>query len=111
MPKTEIKATVPAGYEEVGGLNIWIPETAGDELKGTIIEVQDNQYGKQFVIQPDGTTDAKAQLLTPSHKVLQNRLSKCVKGDLVLIVYDGAQPPAVKGQNPMEMYTVFKKKA
>ena len=47
------------------------------------------------------------EVLTPSHKVLQNRMQKATVGTQVEIIYRGNEPPKVRGQNPTEMYEVF----
>lgn len=86
------------------GAGIWLPKEKDAELKGEVIRINtEGLYGVQYLIQD---TDG-AEWLTPSHKVLQNRMQKVKEGENVKIVYVGQEPPKVRGQNPTEMYEVF----
>jgi len=97
----------PEGYEEQNPLNMWNPEKEGDKLEGKIIsENKEGTYGTQYTIR---THDGN-KIMTPSHKVLQNRMTLCAVGDTVMIVFEGTEPPKVKGQNPTKIYKVFKAK-
>lgn len=100
---TQDKYDLGDGFEEQEGIrDMWLPEKPGDELTGKITEIVDGTYGRQYKLQlPDGKTAT-----TPSHKVLQNRLAEAKVGDVVKIIFLEAAPPAVKGQNPMQMYKV-----
>lgn len=91
--------------EEIGNLNIWLPKTAGDTLKGKVLAEIKGQYGIQLSI--DTGTE---KVLTPSHKVLQSKFETgAVKvGDNLEIEYTGSEPPKVRGQNPIQMYKVFR---
>lgn len=84
---------------------MWLPVKEGEELEGDIIEINtEGMYGNQYHIKKaDGSV-----IVTPSHKVLQNRIINCVKGDKVKIVYVGEESPKVKGQNPTKMYDVYR---
>lgn len=93
--------------EQTSGDNtIWLPSKIGDELVGECVDVKEaGKYGRQLVIKDERIGKS---MTTPSHKVLQARLANIVKGDLVKIIYDGEQPPRVRGENPIKMYRVFK---
>jgi hypothetical protein len=92
--------------EQMGENNTyWQPAKVGEEVSGRVEEVRaEGKYGLQVVLK-----DEKFGKLTctPSHKVLQARLVKVVKGDMIKIIYDGEQPPRVRGENPIKMYRVF----
>lgn len=89
-----------------GDNNIWLPQKVSDELIGEVVDVKEaGKYGRQIVIKDERLGKS---MTTPSHKVLQARLANIVKGDLVKIIYDGEQPPRVRGENPIKMYRVFK---
>lgn len=92
-------------WEKQEGSGMWIPEIEGDELIGEITNIAEGTYGKQYCLKNDD-----GEILTPSHKVLQNRLIKAKIGDKVKIVYKGEEPPSIKGNNPTKMYEVFIKK-
>jgi hypothetical protein len=83
--------------------NMWIPAKDGDELVGEITEVKQGQFGMQYLI----CKENDEEVLTPSHKVLQNRMEGLTVGTAVKIVYTGTELPTVKGQNGMKMYKVF----
>lgn len=90
-------------WEKQEGSGLWLPEKEGDELIGEVTDVKEGTYGNQFVIKKqDGE-----EIRTPSHKVLQNRMTDATVGTKVKIVYIGEEPPSVKGQNPTKMYDVF----
>jgi len=83
--------------------NTWKPKEEGDTLIGEVKEIVEGNFGRRYLIE-----DEKGEeFLTPSHKVLQNRLAKIAVGTKVKIVYDGETPPAVRGQSAMQMYRVF----
>ena len=92
------------GEKKLEGLGIWLPETIDDELAGEVTGInKEGDYGTQHTIKKsDGE-----EILTPSHKVLQNRLRTVKVGDKVRIVYMGTEPPKVKGHHPTEMYEAF----
>ena len=94
-------------WEKVESIfNIWIPTVEGDTLEGEVLDVKESNFGLQYTIRAkDGE-----EYSTPSHKVLQNRLNGVVKGDSIRIVFVSLEPPKVRGQFPMRMYDVFKKK-
>lgn len=89
--------------EVKNNMNIWKPTVKQDEIDGVVEEVKAGEYGNQYLVL-DGRLGS---IWTPSHKVLQSRLSKVKKGDHVKIIYDGQELPKVKGQNPTSMYKVF----
>lgn len=88
---------------EQEGAGMWIPQNEGDELIGTVTDIVEGDYGKQYVIKKDDGEEIR----TPSHKVLQNRMAKVKAGNKVKIVYTGEEPPSVKGQKPTKMYKAF----
>jgi hypothetical protein len=92
-------------WEKQESTGIWIPTEEGDTVEGTVLDIVEGSYGLQYVINADDK-----EIRTPSHKVLQNRMAKVKKGDTVRIVYDGEEPPSVKGQNATKIYSVFVKK-
>jgi hypothetical protein len=94
-----------ATKEKIEGLNIWLPQEEKESLKGTIVKIDtDTQYGIQAQIKnEDGNV-----ILTPSHKWLQNCLRRLVVGDTIEIVYEGDEPPKVKGQSPTKKYSVYR---
>jgi hypothetical protein len=90
--------------KKIEGLNIWIAEKVGDKLKGLIKKIDnDAQFGIQDTIKMENGKE----ILTPSHKWLQNCLRQLKVGDLVEIEYEGEEPPKVKGQSPTKKYTVY----
>ena len=85
--------------------NVWKPTEVKEELSGQVVEIKESdEYGSQYMIVKSGSDE---QILTPSHKVLQTRLKKAVVGSIVKIVYEGEEPPAVKGRHPTRIYEVF----
>ena len=92
-------------YEQVQGANIWQPQNEGAELVGEIIDIQSGQFGLQYKLKND-----EGMILTPSHKYLQNLMVGMIKGDNVRIVYTEERPPKIRGENPMKVYEVYKKK-
>jgi len=84
--------------------NFWNPTEENEEIRGTITEIQDIDYGRQYKIkQDDGVI-----ITTPSHKVLQNRMRDMKLGDYVKIVFTHEELPTVKGNNPTKFYDVYK---
>lgn len=95
------------GWEKVEGAGFWNPEKAGDEVTGVIISQQDGQFGTHYTIKQKDDTEIR----TPAHKVLISRMVGFKQGDVVLITYEGEEPPKVRGQNPTKMYSVYRRKA
>lgn len=91
-------------WKKQEGMGFWSPEKEGDELVGEVTSVDtEGEYGTRYMIRnEDGD-----EVITPSHKVLQNRMLKAKKGDKVKIVYKGTEPPSVKGYSPTQIYEVF----
>ena len=89
-----------------GASNMWVPQNEGDELIGEVISIEEGSYGKQYTLRKEDGEEVRP----PSLKVLQNRLADVQIGDLIKIIYEGEEPPAVKGQNPTKMYSVFRAK-
>ena len=90
--------------EETENSDFWSPKEKGDSIEGTIVDIMNGKYGRQLVIE---TTDKK-QIITPAHKVLQQKLSNKVVGDMIKIVFDGQQLPSVKGEKGAMIYKVFR---
>jgi hypothetical protein len=85
------------------GLGMWIPQFKDEKIEGTVVEKKEGQWGTQITIKESSGTLS----VTPSHKALQSRLS-CVKvGDLVRIIYHGAEPPKIKGQQGTRLYSLY----
>lgn len=94
-------------WEKQEGAGIWLPSEENEELVGEIVNINtEGAYGSQYSIKKDDGEE----ILTPSHKVLQNRLIKAKTGDKVKLVYKGEEPPSIKGNNPTKIYEVFIKK-
>lgn len=92
------------GYVKQEGAGIWLPEEEKEELIGEVTHVNtEGLYGTQYTIKKDDGEE----VLTPSHKVLQNRMQKADKGTKVKIVFTGTEPPKIRGQNETKMYDVF----
>jgi hypothetical protein len=91
--------------EKIEGMNIWMPQKIGEQLIGKIKRIEaDAQFGIQATIrQQDGI-----EVLTPSHRWLQNCLKRLETGNEIKIVYDGEEPPKVKGQSPTRKYSVYR---
>jgi len=93
------------GFEKLEGAGIWLPDAVEEELQGEVTDISEGLYGKQYTVKNEA-----GEQRTPSHKVLQARLQKVKVGDFIKVVYKGTQPPKVRGQNPTEMYEVFRRK-
>ena len=92
------------GYVKQEGAGIWLPTKEKEELEGQVTHInREGLYGVQYTIKKSD----KDEVLTPSHKVLQNRMQKAVVGTKVKIVFVGTEPPKIRGQNPTTMYDVF----
>lgn len=83
----------------------WKPSKEGEELVGVVERVLNGNFGNQYVIK----TDDERSVLTPSHKVLQNRMIEILEGDFVRLVFIGTEPSKEKGKNPTAMYEVYKR--
>lgn len=92
------------GYVKQEGAGIWLPQEKGEQLEGEVTHInREGLYGVQYTVKKkDGD-----EVLTPSHKVLQNRMQKAKEGTKVKIEYKGNEPPKIRGQNPTEMYEVY----
>ncbi len=89
--------------ERESGSNIWLPKDKGEELVGKIKEcIEEGMYGKNWIIE-----NADGEIMTPSHKVLQNRMAGLKEGAEIKIVYEGEESSG-KG-NPTRLYKVFTK--
>jgi hypothetical protein len=90
---------------ESEGSEFWKPDVVGESIEGVLEGIEVGTYGKEYTIKLLNGECVK----TPSHKVLQNRMSdgKFEVGDEVKIVYDGELPPKVRGDNPTRLYTVL----
>ena len=81
----------------------WNPETPGEELIGVVYRKFIGDFGVQFEIE----TKDKKTFTTPSHKILQNKMSKVEIGDLVKLVYIKTDLPKLKGKNGAKVYDVY----
>lgn len=94
-------------WEEIkNDVTFWKPDVEGAELVGKIVDKRQGDYGFSYTIE----NDRKEKIVTPSHKVLQNRMAGFQIGDDVKIVFNGTEAPKVKGQNRTMLYSVFKKR-
>jgi len=84
----------------------WNPTTEGEEVIGEITDMKKGEFGETFTIRKDDGSEIK----TPSHSVLQDRMSRLDIGDRVKIVFKG-EGEAKKGKNAPKLYEVFSKKA
>lgn len=92
------------GYVKQEGAGIWLPKDEGDSLEGEVTHINtEGLYGVQYTIKKDDGDEA----LTPSHKVLQNRMQKALIGTKVKIEFKGTEAPKIRGQNPTSLYDVF----
>jgi len=92
-------------WEEMkGNSGLWLPGKPGDSIEGAITSLTQGQYGVQ------ATIDTKeGVIVTPSHKVLQARLTDCKIGDFIKIVYEREELPSVKGRQGTKIYKVLKR--
>ena len=90
--------------EVVQDSNYWTAEKENDSIQGEITNIVSNEYGNQYEIK----LDDESKVLTPSHKVLQNRMKDMKVGDYVKIQYTHEELPTVKGNNPTKFYKVFR---
>ena len=92
-------------WEEVKAGNYWNPSKEGEEVEGAIISMSDGVFGKEVTIE----LSDKKTLVLPNHTVLQTRIKNCKIGDYIKVVFDRTELPTVKGYNPTNIYSVFKK--
>jgi len=85
--------------------DLWLPTEENEELVGKVVEEIQGSYGSQWIIEKED----ESRIRTPSHKVLQNRMTGIAIDTTVRIIYDGEEPPSIKGQNPTKMYRVYEK--
>jgi hypothetical protein len=97
-----------AEWEEIGQLKIWKPAKENEVLEGKVASVKEqSSFGKSWTI-----VDAEGEeVQTPAHKVLQNRMENCKVGDHVRITFLGTEAAKVRGQSPMAIYKVERRKA
>ena len=82
--------------------DFWLPTKEGEELEGTVTRKFNGQFGDQFEIEND-----KGTFTTPSHKVLQAKMSKVEVGNKVKLVYIKTDLPTIKGKNGTKIYEVY----
>ena len=90
-------------YKEQTGGDYWKPSVKDDQIEGKIVSINDGDYGKQYVIEQENGD----KVTTPSHRVLQSRMSEAKVGDECKIIFNGTEAPSVKGRNPTSLYQVF----
>ena len=83
--------------------DFWNPEKEGEELIGEMIEIRQGAYGNQYLIKKENGEE----IFTPSHKVLQGKMSKVCGGDKVKLVFIKQDLPKIKGQQGVKIYDVF----
>jgi len=83
---------------------MWMPETDGETIIGTLKDKTEGNYGPQWIIETN-----KGEIRTPSHKVLQNRLNRVEIGKEVKIVYVGEEKPKEGHDSPTKIYEVYTK--
>jgi len=94
-------------WEELSGnSDLWLPKTKMETIEGVVKEKKDNQYGVQVVL----ISKDNKEYVTPSHKVLQCKLSNVKVNDFIKIVYMGQELPKVKGQSGTMLYNVLRAK-
>jgi len=93
------------GWQEVPD-NFWSPEKEGESVEGVIVNIQKEEFGLRTTIE----TADKKQVILPSHKVLQSRLSSCKVGDMIKVIFEKKELPKIKGHNPTNIYKVLTKK-
>ena len=90
--------------KQEGSMDFWNPEVAGAELIGQVTEIKTaGQFGTQYMIKKEDGTE----ILTPSHKVLQAKMSKVEVGNKVKLVFIKQDLPKVKNQQGVKLYDVF----
>lgn len=87
--------------EQKGG-SIWLPLDVKEVLEGTVKEINEGEYGKQYTIEKENGE----MLVTPSHRALVGRMVKVKVGDTVRLTFTGEELPKVKGHNPTKLYKV-----
>lgn len=92
-------------YEEVTGGTFWKPEDEGDSIEGKLKGSRETETGTIYEIEnKDGT------ISLPSWAYLVNRLASIPVGRIVKIVFEGEEPPKIKGHHPTKVVKVFVKK-
>lgn len=100
--KIEWEELVSESIEEE---NRWYPERIGDFLQGVIINVEIDQFeNKKYLVKREDNME----FITPSHKVLMNKLTNAKVGDYIKIVYTGERQG--KQKNATKLYDVFRRK-
>ena len=83
--------------------DFWSPTKEGEELEGIVIRKFTGQFGTQYEVE----TANKESFATPSHKVLQAKMSKVEVGDKVKLVFVKQDLPKLKGQQGAKLYDVY----
>ena len=82
----------------------WNPTTEGEEIGGCVVHIETEQNGKVYTISYNAKGDT---IITPAHRVLQDRMISVKVGDVVNIIYKGEVPSKVQGKNPTKIYKVL----
>jgi len=69
-------------WEEQKGSR-WQPEVEGDTVEGVVIDVQDAEFGKEYVIKQKEDVD----IVTPAHKDLIDKMRAVGIGNVVKIEF------------------------
>lgn len=90
-------------WEELSSGDIWKPEKKGETLIGTIIFYEKDPEMGDFWVILDKNND---EFRTPSHIILQKKMRKVIKGDVVRLTFEGEEAPKLKGRSPTKLYKV-----
>lgn len=94
-------------WEEMSGSSdLWQPKEKGDSIEGVVKEIREGQYGRQIII----VTKNNEEFSTPSHKVLQSRLSNIKVNEVVKVIFEGEELPTIKGRKGTMIYKVLRAK-
>ena len=83
--------------------DFWNPEKPEEELVGQVVAIRTGIYGNQYMIRKENGDE----ILTPSHKVLQAKMTKVLEGQKVKLVFLKQDLPKIKGQQGVRLYDVF----
>ena len=92
--------------EITGDSEIWHPEEKGESIEGIVKEIRQGQYGLQIIL----LSKDNKEHITPSHKVLQSRLSNVKVNEVIKIIFEGKELPKTKGQKETMLYKVLRAK-
>ena len=87
-PEKEEKKVIESGWDEIelSELNIWMPTTIDETILAKIIEIREGTYGIEAAMRVKGQEE---EVITPAHKLLQDKIEQLQEGDIVKITYLG----------------------